>query len=207
MSLSYGTQARDLFDRVSKAAPRSVLYLVDSSKTGYATACRPLALVSIAGLDVRVVHLVRDGRACIWSILRAVRRHLGELPVGSVFLLVLRSSAAWGFANLAAHLFGILHPRAYHRLRYEDLVRNPDEVLSALGFFLGVDLAQEAKALKAKQGVPHTHQIAGNSGMRSKAQLFLKEDVEWKTKAPAWQSALFWLLNWPLALWYGYGRR
>ena len=58
--------------------------------------------------------------------------------------------------------------------------------------------------LANEEPVPKTHQLAGNR-MRKKESIVLREDDEWKDSLRGIHDLLFWLLDWPWAIKYGYG--
>jgi len=98
-------------------------FLVDSSKTaGVHSFVRPFYLQARLLFPMRVVHLVRDPRAVVWSVLRwRMRRgHLGRF---SRLALAAKVSLSWVAANLSAELFRLLHPRRSVQVTYDDLLR------------------------------------------------------------------------------------
>jgi hypothetical protein len=78
--------------------------------------------------DAQVIHLVRDGRACVASLKKL---DWWDQPlVGSV--------ATWVLADLELRRVAARLPAdSYHRLRYEDLLSDPRGELSRLCDFLG----------------------------------------------------------------------
>jgi hypothetical protein len=127
----------------------------------------------------------------------------GEASVG-IPLAPLRTAISWPLANLSAHLFQILYRRGgYIRIRYEDFVSQPREVLRKLGEFLGADFEAQAEMLEKGLPIPLTHQIQGNR-MRSQKRITLRLDDEWRAKLRWHHRTLFWLTSWPLAILYGY---
>lgn len=78
--------------------------------------------------DAAVVHLVRDGRDCVASLM--------EMPWWR--LDVCHATATWASAmDLGARAAASLPADAYHELRYEDLVAEPERLLTELCAFLG----------------------------------------------------------------------
>jgi hypothetical protein len=76
--------------------------------------------------DLKVIHLVRDGRDVVYSWMRTGR---ADLPLGA---------SLWLRAVRAACAFGERHPSQYQEVRYEDLVRDPRPVLERLATFIGI---------------------------------------------------------------------
>jgi len=80
--------------------------------------------------DLRVVHLVRDGRDVAASFARLV-------PDGLV-----RFARHWVRAVESAQTFGRRHPSQYLEIRYEDLVRRPVETVRNVTAFLALDFEE-----------------------------------------------------------------
>lgn len=80
--------------------------------------------------DARVVHIVRDGRDVACSLLR---QPWGPASVHTAALMWTRTVAAAGTAGRA------IGPGAYHELRYEALVSDPEPALRSVCEFLGED--------------------------------------------------------------------
>lgn len=141
---AYARVAVTVFAAVARATDSTVL--VDSSKN----ASRAAALVHDSGLDVRVIHIVRDGRGYLRSKQRrADGRRLPPAPI---------ALAPWMIKNL---LIGVLlrarlPSDRYLLCRYEDLARDPDVELRRIGAFTGLDTSQLAGAAIG-DGLPRRH--------------------------------------------------
>jgi len=172
--------------------------MVDSSKTAWGSELMPFRLRRSLGRDFLLVHLVRDPRAVCWSTIRSLRR--GK-KTGGEFARCLRTVVGWMFANIACEVFGLLHPKQYVRLRYEDLVRAPQTVL---GPIFG-RVALEPSSLDALAVNNNRHQLHGNRMRFEPLSLAdLKEDVAWKTEMPRTYCRLAAALSWPFGTRYGY---
>ncbi|SHG53276.1 Sulfotransferase family protein [Jatrophihabitans endophyticus] len=80
--------------------------------------------------DAQIVHLVRDGRACVSSLNQVEWWGRGSLG----------SMTTWALADQQLRRLGRRLPDgAYHYLRYEDLLADPVTQLSAVCGFLGED--------------------------------------------------------------------
>ena len=180
--------------------------VVDSSK--WPSYGRVLEMV--AGLDVRVVHLVRDPRAVAHSWLR------GKLlpdrdPPEEVRRGPLDSSLRWNAWNLAAEVFW---PRTSARrffLRYEDFVEHPRSCVRAILEFAGEFVGEHADALPfvsehaVELGVTHT--VSGNPLRLSSGRVEIAPDDAWEREMRAGPRALVTLLTFPGLARYGYLRR
>jgi hypothetical protein len=137
--------------------------VVDSSKTAYRFARRPWALHALAGIDLRLIHLVRDPAqvvaACAGGQNSRLRRGDHRVrPLAGVVAL-----AGWNFANvLALWNRQRLPPEAYLRVHYEDLADRPQAVIAAIGDFLNLDVAPLLSALAGSATFHADHLIGGN---------------------------------------------
>ncbi|MGH8903681.1 MAG: sulfotransferase [Egibacteraceae bacterium] len=148
-----GTPARRRYARVSDqmfslvAEATSSRLLVDSSKN----VSRAAALALGSEHDVRVLHLVRDGRGFLASCRRRAALDGGCYRPVPAFV-------SWLAKNLAITV--LLRPRLaagqYLLCRYEDLLTDPERTLRRVGGFLGVDL-EGVSAHALTEGVRRAH--------------------------------------------------
>ncbi|MGH9184899.1 MAG: sulfotransferase, partial [Acidimicrobiales bacterium] len=127
----YARCADGMFEAVAGATGCRVL--VDSSKN----ASRAAALVHDSRHDVRVVHLVRDGRGYVQSR----RRRAGG---GAGRLTALGSLVAWLAKNvlIGSLLARRLPPGRYLLVTYEDLMLDPAATLERIGRFADLDTSR-----------------------------------------------------------------
>jgi len=186
-----------LLDHVS----RNFKVMTDSSKTAWGSETMPFRLRPKLGRDFLLVHIVRDPRAVCWSTIRSLR---GWKKPRSELARYLRTVVGWMSANIAGEIFGLLHPKHYMRLRYEDLVRAPQTVLGQIFGRVGL----ESSSLDQLGASDNRHQLHGNKMRREPLSLAgLKEDVAWKTEMPRTYRWLVVALSWPLGAKYGYFRQ
>lgn len=192
-----------LFEQLAEVVSPEVRYLIDSSKTARENFLRPFSLQA-AGARVKMIHLVRDGRGCMWSYMsKGSNRRIENDLDPKVPAAALRASLSWNLANRAAELFGRKNPGRYLRLRYEDVVSAPEASLGQLEEFLDVDLSEERRRLAEGETFPPVHQVAGNR-LRHEAVLRLSPDTAWQTQLPSHARMLFWAVNWARSARYGY---
>lgn len=175
--------------------------LVDSSKLPG----RALALAAMPGIDLHVVHVVRDGRGVAWSLMKGHRRSVEkgvqrELRPKPLLYTALR----WSMVNLAAEWLCLrVGPGRSIRVRYEDFVEDPRGEIGRI-----VALVGERPHLPATGLAPFEpqHQVAG-SRHRMQKSLIIRGDDKWKREMPGWKQRLFTLICAPFLRRYGYSLR
>lgn len=174
--------------------------VVDSSKTMRGAALRPRALAGPASLDVRVMHLVRDPRAVVWSTMRGWWRvHPGRWSEvwgpDSKPGLAVRGIGGWVIANLMVRSPDLV-------VRYEDFVRDPARELTRIAGLLETDLSGVVDALASGVELEAGHGVSGNR-TRRRQRITLEADLEWESAMSA-AGRLIASLGAPLAKRYGY---
>ena len=138
--------------------------------------------------DMRVIHLVRDGRAVSWSSMK----HLNLGPEDA--------ARSWLADNQGSE-----HARRYFpsdrwmTLRYEDLCADPDGTLTRLHGFIGVPSTNGYHKFRAID-----HHIIGNQ-MRLASTSEIRLDESWKQALKPEQMTTIDQLVAPLNRRYGYG--
>ena len=178
--------------------------IVDSSKTAWGSFAAPFRLKPRFGSEFMLVHLTRQPAAVSWSVLRKKNRRAKDegraLP--HYLLRCGRAVAAWSIANLSCELFGLLYPRQYVRLRYEDLVHSPTEVLHSL---LKDVLPAVTWSFDDANTSDNRHQLHGNSVKRHQLAITdVKEDLKWQSEMPPEYSRAVSALSYLLRVRYGY---
>lgn len=171
---SYAAAVAGLYRAIQDVSGADVI--VDSSKLptyGH-------LLTSIPGIDVRVVHLVRDPRAAAYSWLRPK----AQPDRGGDGLMqrhgAAKSALLWDTWNAAAlRLFGA-HP---HRLllRYEDVVANPRHAVERVLDLLGHAGAPTGFVDDRTVTLTSGHSVAGNPDRLSSGSTRIRLDDEWIT--------------------------
>jgi hypothetical protein len=170
-------------------------FVIDSSKHASLAFC----LVA-AGVDVHVVHVVRDPRAVAHSWQRPVERpEDGRLmtqwpPV--------RTALHWSAQNLALEFLSTCGIRVT-RVRYEDLLDEPGRTLGELARRLRLGAPPGCLTERgARLSVAHT--VSGNPVRFATGPLRLARDDRWRADLPRPHHRLVTALTWPLMLRYGY---
>jgi hypothetical protein len=190
-----------LYQEIAAVTRASVI--VDSSRSPmYAR-----LLERIPGMELDVIHLVRDARATAFSL----RRRKYD-PSGSRFMYQAgpaENAMMWVTWNLAAERLRKrpISGSNYLRLRYEDLAGDPASVLPSASDFarLPGDLPHVSSTGAVTLKVNHS--VMGNPNRMESGPTTIKTDQEW-TRAMSWRDkAATDLLTWPLLLRYGYSVR
>lgn len=198
---AYARQTRALFQAIRAVSGKAAI--VDSSKIFV----RARALMLVGGIDVRIVHLVRDARGVVWSSKKPFTK---DQRAGLIRDVAPRScwrmSAGWLRANLGAEL---VRRRAGTgrsvRIQYEELIDHPRRALAEIGRVAGFDLDALGQTVAAGEPVPVGHVIAGNR-LRMAGQIKLRRDVEWLSRLASGDRRLCWALTGWLMRRYGYER-
>lgn len=171
--------------------------IVDSSKTAWRSAFRPVVLAG-AGFDVRVIHLVRDGRAVMWSFLRGdnVKMERGDSDT-AMSLPRTRAVIGWIAGNVvvpmqARHLTG----GETIKVRYCDLASDPLKELTRIGEFLRIDIRDLTERLESRLPLKASLQFSGNR-VRRQGIVGIKPDDEWRDNLSLFSKAYYWIFAWP----------
>ncbi|HEY7717535.1 MAG TPA: sulfotransferase [Pedococcus sp.] len=172
--------------------------VVDSSKLPpYA-----LLLGQLPGVEVLVLHVVRDPRATAWSWQR-----LKDSRDGSGLMHRQESwkaSMLWLVWNvLAAVLWRPGSPRVC-RVRYEDFARAPREALAPVARMLGARPEDLPFVTEDSVRLAPTHAVAGNPNRHDSGVVRVHPDDEWTHAMPLREKAVVSTLTAPGLLMLGY---
>ncbi|SDX86444.1 Sulfotransferase family protein [Modestobacter sp. DSM 44400] len=193
---------RRLYRAIAEESGAAVV--IDSSKHSSLAFC----LRTDPGIDLRVVHAVRDSRGVAYSWTKEVRRP--ESAAGTDLMTrysPVRSALLWLGHNASLALLGRLGTPT-RLLRYEDFVADPARSVRELAVFAGRPGPQPLDFLDAHAvtlGASHT--VAGNPMRFTVGEVTLRRDDAWRTALPRGQRRLTTLLTLPLLAAYGYLHR
>jgi hypothetical protein len=198
--LDYGRLTGELLGAIRDASGKT--WIVDSSKGAF----RALALAMIPGVQLRVVHLVRDCRGVAWSCKKRLRKDdragvYRDDPGGKVW----RTAMVWNVGNMrATWVCRQLPQQDSIRVRYEDLVSDPAGEMRRIGRLMGLNLDELARKAACGSPLAVGHTVAGNR-LRMSGSVRLRPDVEWAEKLSTWDRFTCWAVSgW---LWWVYGYR
>ena len=177
--------------------------VIDASKH----ASTAFLLRRVPGIDLRVVHLVRDSRGVAYSWTKEVKKP--EVMGDDAFMPVYSPSSSgrqWVAYNLLFDALGALDRTML--LRYESLLENPRAVLERILAHAGEPSEAAFPFLGdgwVDLGVDHT--VAGNPMRFHQGRLDLRLDQAWTTKLPERDRKVVTAITWPLQLRYGYSKK
>ena len=180
--------------------------IVDSSKSARVALGRFFALIKLAGQDVYVLHLVRDGFAVMESQIITGDNWALEGRTTSHRWPALRTAFGWVTTNVWVPLLGrLIGPDRYMLLRYEDLIENPAVALQAIGQFCGFDAGVLIERINRDDYFNVGHMVGGNR-VRLQGKLKLKRRTKRKYggRLKLYQRAMFACLARWLQHLYGY---
>lgn len=189
-----------LFQCVGQVSGKSVL--VDSSKSR----SRAYILSKLKSLDVSYVHLIRDARDIIQSLRKphdaapekGVQTNLASMPGW-------RTSMSWVLANLQVHhfVYKFAGDRTC-RVRYEDLLVNPEQALQLIQSVCGVDLTSVIAAALNETPLDVGHTIAGNRLRMKKVVAFKRKMIHAPKRISRIDTLSYSVLAHWLGAFYGY---
>jgi hypothetical protein len=176
--------------------------LVDSSKhvsTAY-------LLRHVPGIDVRIVHLVRDPRGVAYSWTKELERP--EAGPGGMMARYspVRSSLYYLMQNTMLEALALSRtPRL--RIRYESFVADPRAQVSRVLDLVGMPGADLGHIERATVELSPNHNIGGNPMKLRSGTTALRRDDEWCAALGDSDRRLVSAMTWPLRLAYGYRGR
>jgi Sulfotransferase family len=191
-----------LYEAVWEVSGRPLV--VDASKH----ASHAFLVRRLRGVDLRLVHLVRDSRGVAFSWTKRMRR--AEVVEGDALMATegpLRLSARYLGYNLLFHLLKLTGVRGI-LLRYESLVRDPAAELARVLALASRPAAAGELGFVGDGWVElgPSHALAGNPMRFHSGRVPLRVDEEWRGQLRRRQRLLTSVSTWPLLLAYGYLR-
>ena len=197
---SYAGLTRAFFESIRAVSGKPVI--VDSATVP----AQAFALGMTPGMDLYVVHLVRDGRGVVASHMGSFRK---DRPAGIMWdhkgRPMWKSVVRWIILNLATEwVCARLGPEKTMRLRYEDFVADPEGALDRIGSLIGLDLTDLAQDASSGKPMHAGHNVGGNRTKKS-GTITLRPDVqEWRTALSPTEQRLSWASMGWLMRRYGY---
>ncbi len=157
--------------------------VIDSSKI----ALHLKYLLKSADLKMKIIRLVRDGRAVSNSMLTRGSKNMAAAALG------------WRRNNEAAErILAHVPASQWMHVQYEELCRNPEQTLRGICEFLGIDTREIILDFRSRD-----QHVLGNE-MRLKSSSDIKVDERWRTKLSQEDLATFEQVAGDLNRKYGY---
>jgi hypothetical protein len=194
---AYGGYYKKLYRAIAGEA--GAQYVVDSSKWPV----QALALAR-AGIDVRVIHLVRDARGVAYSLGKDVSRPHTE-DENDVMWRNTPAGAAVRWVTCQSETELLRNYLRVTRVRYEDFVRQPRHTVETALAGLGLPAAPShlSHIGQARVVLGKSHGLSGNPSRFSDGEIILRGDQAWRTKMSPVDRALVTTISMPLMLRYG----
>jgi hypothetical protein len=191
-----------LFNAISKYNRRSII--VDSSKIP----CRAATLAGLKdAIDLRIIHLVRDGRGVCWSMMKKIRNSNNDIRLLKIKQLIafIRTMIGWSVTNLAAECIVKMGVGGDHylRIRYEDLVEDHEAFFKKVGIVTGESMHKPMMAVSSGIELNIGHMAGGNL-FRMRKRVVFNPDYDWCRNLPSRYKKLFELVCGRALEHYGY---
>ena len=196
----YGDLLARLYVAIGKVSGAPIL--VDSTTAPY----YGFVLRHVPGLELKVVHLVRDSRGIAFSWTRRVRRVDATTSVSYLRTYAPASTALrWNVYHLLVR-FLVRLARGGIVLKYEDVVHDPiSEVRRVVEHVGGVPDSRSLPVVDdGTVSLGENHIAAGNRMRFALGNIHLRHDDEWMSKMPARHRVAVTLLTAPLLRRFGY---
>lgn len=194
---SYAASYASLYRGI--AAESGAGCVVDASKWPV----QALALAR-AGMDIRVIHLVRDVRGVAHSLSKQVARPHAVGPADSMSHNVPAEAAGrWLAVQGQAEVLRRCGVRVT-RVRYEDFVSRPRDTIASALAALGLppDPSQLAHIRGTSVLLGQSHGLSGNPSRFRDGTITLRADEAWRDRMPRRDSAVITAISLPLLLRY-----
>lgn len=195
----YSEMMMRLYEAISTVSGNAII--VDSMK-------RPshvYMMRDLPGVDLRVVHLVRDSRGVAYSNLKWVQRQDATRANFRTRRPPWKAAGRWMWINVAFHALARLGVPSIV-VRYEAFVRDPKHELAAIARFSGSEARPGDLAFIEgnEADLAADHLVAGNRMRFESGVLRLKVDEEWRRRLTRAQRRVVSTVTWPLLRRYGY---
>lgn len=200
-SSPHASRTVKLFEAIAAGSGSTIV--VDSSKLPG----RASVLAETRGIELAVVHVVRDPRGVAWSLKKSFKR---QVDVGLQRELrpkpLLYTALRWMIVNLATErLCRRLGAGRALRIKYEDFVADPEGTLRQILKLVHSRIPEQPLQVAVSPMSPQ-HQVAG-SRHRMQHEIVVRHDERWKETMPRLQRWLVTLACAPLLWRYGYSLR
>jgi hypothetical protein len=200
---TYLSMLERLYRSVQSVSDSKVI--VDTSKSpayGY-------TLEHLGGIELYVVHLVRDPRAVAYSWWSRKKRQPASEKKPTRNMTAqnpISSSIVWSASNSLVESIWSNSDERYMFLRYEDFIADPRNAVSEILEFVGEEHVKLPFSGERDVVLGTTHTFSGNPNRLQHGLVQLRTDDEWRYKMSSIQKSIVALITWPGLRKYRYGR-
>lgn len=197
---AYANMTISLYRAIQNISNKSVI--VDSSKNPL----RAFILSMIPGIDLSIIHLVRDAGGVSWSKKKSFKKdEQAGVQVDFKSSPIWRTAINWCRINLRCNwVRKQLDSKCSIVVCYEDFIVNPEKSLSRIGQLIDEDFNKVIVSLQNDNLNAAGHIIAGNR-LRMMPTIKLKIDNEWKTRLLLYERLYIWIISgWMLSRYKNY---
>lgn len=197
----YRTRLADLYCAIGAETGCSVL--LDSSKfPSYGW-----ILGRVPGVELFVVHLIRDPRAVAYSWARRRPSVHPDQNIETPRFGPASSSLRWLARNILTARLWRSDPEHYFLLRYEDFVADPRAAVERILGFVRVRSASVPFVGSHRVRLGENHIVWGNRSRFLRGMKDIVPDTEWRTRIGLLPRIIIEAITWPWMLRYGYSLR
>ena len=173
-----------ILDSIQSDTKKSIV--LDSSKY----LGRVLALNKLDNIELKIIYVVRDVRGVINSFSKKVQTSKSPLSTIVYYMLV----------NLVAEFISrfILRKKVI-KIRYEDLINNPNSLFDRLEGFLNLNLKDIKDKIGKQKSFEIGHIIGGNRLKKNK-EIYYTKDVSWEKKFNWVERSVYYILAAPIMI-------
>lgn len=156
---------------------------------------RGLALKNLLNRDVRFLWITRDPRGVVHSFRKRVQTSRGTLSACFYYNAV----------NIAVFAASVtLLKGRIKRLKYEELLLNPEQSLYELGDYFGLQPSSIVKDQAGNIRLPKPEHMLGGNRLIESTNLVMSTDEVWREDISTLKRYFIWLLCFPASMVFGY---
>lgn len=201
-----GTQRLAEYPAAMATLIRAIATVADATTVVDSSKLPPYgAILRVApGVDLRVVHLVRDPRATAFSWGQRKELTDREQPALMQQQRAAKAAALWATWNVAAEALGRGMRDRYLRLRYEDFIATPAPALAQVTALIGRPEAALPLTESHRAKLSPSHTVAGNPDRFHDGDVELRMDERWQAGLSGRDRVIVTAIAAPLMLRYRY---
>ncbi|WP_276390814.1 sulfotransferase [Eudoraea chungangensis] len=165
--------------------------LIDISKNPL----RAFALLKHPNIDLKLIHLVRDGRSLAFSLKNSRRENIRKRKVS-------RTALFWLIANRQSD-FVLKRAKNGLRIKYEDLALHTDRTLERIAKVAEVDPKHLLDVIKGSLANDKSHIMEGNR-LRNQKSIKIKLNTDWEEQLDFEKQRTFYRIAGKTLRRYGY---